>query len=109
MFINFSNHPSAGWSAEQTAAAIEFGDIVDLPFPNVPAGADTAAVSELADEYCAKILPLRADVVLVQGEMSLLFAVAGRLQDRAAQAGAESARMRRRQALQALIRVLTFG
>ena len=31
------------------------------------------------------------------------------LQDRAAQAGAESARRRRRQTLQALIRVLTFG
>ena len=80
MFINFSNHPSARWSAEQTAAAIEFGDIVDLPFPDVPAGADTAAVSGLADEYCARILSLGADVVLVQGEMSLSFAVAGRLQ-----------------------------
>ena len=77
MFINFSNHPSVRWSAEQTAAAIEFGDIVDVPFPDVPAGADTAA---LADEYCARILDLRADVVLVQGEMSLSFAVAGRLQ-----------------------------
>lgn len=71
MFINFSNHPSARWSAEQTAAAIEFGDIVDVPFPDVPAGADTAAVSGLADEYCARILSLRADAVLVQGEMSL--------------------------------------
>ena len=77
MFINFSNHPSVRWSAEQTAAAIEFGDIVDVPFPDVPAGADTAAVSALADEYCARILDLRADVVLVQGEMSLSFAVAG--------------------------------
>ena len=35
MFINFSNHPSVRWSAEQTAAAIEFGDIVDVPFPDV--------------------------------------------------------------------------
>lgn len=77
MFINFSNHPSVRWSAEQTAAAIEFGDIVDVPFPDVPAGADTAAVSALADEYCARILDLRADVVLVQGEMSLSFAGRG--------------------------------
>ena len=80
MFINFSNHPSVRWSAEQTAAAMKFGDIADVPFPDVPAGADTAAVSALADEYCARILDLRADVVLVQGEMSLSFAVAGRLQ-----------------------------
>ena len=75
MFINFSNHPSARWSAEQTAAAMKFGDIADVPFPDVPAG-----VSALADEYCARILDLRADAVLVQGEMSLSFAVAGRLQ-----------------------------
>lgn len=80
MFINFSNHPSARWSAEQTAAAMKFGDIVDLTFPDVPADADTAAVSALADEYCARILSLGADAVLVQGEMSLSFAVAGRLQ-----------------------------
>jgi hypothetical protein len=59
---------------------MKFGDIVDVPFPDVPAGADTAAVSALADEYCARILDLGADVVLVQGEMSLSFAVAGRLQ-----------------------------
>lgn len=80
MFINISNHPSVRWSAEQTAAAMKFGDIVDVPFPDVPAGVDTAAVSALADEYCARILDLRADAVLVQGEMSLSFAVAGRLQ-----------------------------
>ena len=67
MFINFSNHPSVRWSAEQTAAAMKFGDIVDLPFPDVPAGADTAAVSGLVDEYCARILSLGSDVVLVQG------------------------------------------
>ena len=41
MFINFSNHPSVRWSAEQTAAAMKFGDFVDVPFPDVPAGADT--------------------------------------------------------------------
>ena len=63
-----------------TAAAMKFVDIADVPFPDVPAGADTAAVSALADEYCARILDLRADVVLAQGEMSLSFAVAGRLQ-----------------------------
>lgn len=36
MFINFSNHPSVRWSAEQTAAAMKFGDFVDVPFPDVP-------------------------------------------------------------------------
>ena len=48
----------------------------------VPAGADTADISALADECCREILALGADAVLVQGEMSLSFAVAGRLQIR---------------------------
>ena len=30
MFINFSNHPYAQWSAEQTAAAQRYGKVVDL-------------------------------------------------------------------------------
>ena len=82
MLANFSNHPSAVWSAEQKAAAAEYGEIRDLTFPAVPAGADTADVSALADECCREILALGADAVLVQGEMSLSFAVAGRLQIR---------------------------
>lgn len=82
MLLNFSNHQSADWSAEQTAAAAEFGTVADLQFPAVPASANTDAVSELADEYCARILASGAVAVLVQGEMSLAFAVAGRLQKR---------------------------
>ncbi len=30
MFINFSNHPHALWSAEQQAAAQRYGTVVDL-------------------------------------------------------------------------------
>ncbi len=33
MFINFSNHPHALWSAEQQAAAQRYGTVVDLAFP----------------------------------------------------------------------------
>lgn len=80
MLINFSNHPSAQWSAEQTEAAKAFGDIADLSFPNVPADIDADSVSRLADEYCAMIFAMGANAVLVQGEMSLAFAVAAKLQ-----------------------------
>ena len=30
MFINFTNHPSAQWSAEQKAAAQAYGEVIDL-------------------------------------------------------------------------------
>ena len=35
MLINFTNHPSAQWSAEQTAAAQVYGKVIDLAFPAI--------------------------------------------------------------------------
>jgi len=79
MIVNFTNHPSSGWSREQLDAAGQWGEIVDISFPDVPAAADEGEISELADAYCEKIRGLSPDAALVQGEMSLAFAVAGRL------------------------------
>ena len=47
MFINFSNHPPAQWSAEQTAAAQRYGKVVDLAFPAIDPAADEAAIKEM--------------------------------------------------------------
>jgi len=35
-FINFSNHPTNKWDEKQLGKAKEFGEIVDVPFPNIP-------------------------------------------------------------------------
>ena len=35
MFINFSNHPSDAWGEVQLNAAMEYGDVMDVPFPAV--------------------------------------------------------------------------
>lgn len=40
MFINFTNHPSAQWSAEQKAAAQAYGEVIDLAFPAIDPAAD---------------------------------------------------------------------
>lgn len=79
MIVNFTNHPNSCWCKEQVHAASQWGEIVDLPFPNVPAVADENDIAELADTYCMKIRDLAPDAVLVQGEMSLAFAVVERL------------------------------
>lgn len=79
MFVNFTNHKSAGWSSEQLAAAEEWGEVTDLPFPNVPPEFSAEEVSRLAEEYLSEITKLKPDAVLVQGEMTLAFAVAARL------------------------------
>lgn len=75
MIVNFTNHPSYCWCSEQVSAAAKWGDIIDLSFPDVPAAADENDIAKLADIYCAQIRELAPDAVLVQGEMSLSFAV----------------------------------
>ena len=80
MFVNLSNHPSGFWSEEQLAAARQFGDIVDLQFPNIDPSLSSAAVSSIADKTVDTIMALGKDVVVhVMGEMTFTYAVVSRL------------------------------
>ncbi|WP_165155470.1 hypothetical protein [Parabacteroides sp. ZJ-118] len=84
MFINLSNHPSHLWSAEQMEAARKLGgDIVDVPFPAVPAMASEDDIACLAKEYADGIISQydpKRDVLHVMGEMCLSFALVRLLQ-----------------------------
>lgn len=80
MFVNFTNHPSGSWGAAQRRAAQVYGEILDLPFPDVPPALSAAAVAALADEWAARILDLHPACVLCQGEMTLTFRVVRLLQ-----------------------------
>ncbi len=51
MFINLSNHPSAGWDTKQLDAASPYGEIVDIPFPAIPPDWDAEKVQALAYSY----------------------------------------------------------
>lgn len=82
MFINLSNHPSSKWSEAQTEAAKQYGDIIDLPFPEVDPNGDEAYIANLADAYCQKILDMEDGTPLtihLMGEMTLAFALVSRL------------------------------
>jgi hypothetical protein len=79
MFINFTNHPSANWSPEQIAAADEYGEIIDIPFPEVDPDGDEGYITRLAERYAGGISLRKPKAVLCQGEMTLAFAVAGLL------------------------------
>jgi len=57
MFINFTNHPSAQWSAEQKAAAQAYGEVIDLAFPAIDPAADEAALDSLASAYAETTSP----------------------------------------------------
>ena len=67
-FVNMTNHPSQNWSEAQRAAALEYGPILDLPFPAVAESAELSDVSRMAIRYFDSIRAFDAPVVLIQGE-----------------------------------------
>lgn len=82
LFINYSNHPSSGWSPKQLSAAREFGETVDIPFRSVAPEADSAELERIASEELAKILDAAAGknaVVHLMGEMTLTYILVRKL------------------------------
>jgi hypothetical protein len=55
MLINLSNHPSLKWDKPQLDAATQFGEILDISFPNISPDWDVAQVEELACDYFKQI------------------------------------------------------
>ncbi|NUQ82507.1 MAG: CRISPR-associated protein [Bacteroidetes bacterium] len=85
MLINCTNHPSAGWSAAQTEAAAQFGEILDVAFPAVSPAMSTSELSELAEKTASLLKshlndPVN-DVVLLMGEMSMTYSLVRRLRE----------------------------
>lgn len=78
-FINHTNHPSARWEEAQRRAAEEYGTIMDIPFPQIPADWDEDAVRRLAEENARAILARSPAAVLVQGEFTYTYAIVARL------------------------------
>ena len=83
LFLNLSNHPSAGWSTEQREAALALaGALHDHPFPTVPAEADEAEVAALA-AGCLEALPAGGvTAAMVAGEPTLCVHLVAGLQAR---------------------------
>ena len=81
IFINLTNHPSNEWSIEQLSAAEKYGKIIDIPFPNVPAGACVDDIRTLCDITVDKVMSYKPVIVLCQGEFTLAFMIINRLMD----------------------------
>jgi CRISPR-associated Csx2 family protein len=74
MLINLSNHPSHSWKEEQLEAASSYGEVVNIPFPDVDPKRDEAYIQTLSHEYMEKISQLSQEnnvTVHVMGEMTL--------------------------------------
>lgn len=84
LFINLSNHPLRHWGDAQRAAAEEYGEIVDLPFPAVDGQSSEQEVSLLADSYVGRIMSMGSPqelTVHIMGELTFTFMVVTRLKE----------------------------
>ena len=73
MLINLTNHPFKHWSKEQKEAAEkQFGEVVDMKFPDIPADADEDYVIKLAVEYGIQIEDI-LDVFEPEGNITQLY------------------------------------
>ena len=82
MFVNLSNHPSQYWGDRQREAARSYGEVVDLPFPDVAPNASSLELLALAQMCVEKILSMgeaEEITVHVMGEMTFTFLVVARL------------------------------
>lgn len=74
LLVNLSNHPKDTWSKEQLKEAKKlFGEVVDLPFPNVAPNLSEQEVVELASEYMQKVFIMNPAAVHVMGDMNFTF------------------------------------
>ncbi len=80
MLINLSNHPSDKWEKLQLEAASKYGEIVDMPFPNILPDWDDAEVETLVIDYytrCLEKLPKGSqNAVHLAGEFIFCFLLA---------------------------------
>ncbi len=85
LLINLSNHPFEKWSDNQKSAAVEqYGEVQDLPFPNVNPDGDADYISSLADEYFRKVKEMsgkRKVTIHLMGEMNLSFTLLDRFRE----------------------------
>jgi len=90
VFWNISNHSSKTWSRDQIVAAereVHIVDdlpsqIIDVPFPNVEPDCSKAEVEKLAEEVVNGVnVNKHWDAILVQGEMTLTYAIVAKLKE----------------------------
>jgi hypothetical protein len=82
MLLNLSNHPSEDWSPEQKQAVNQkYGNIQDMPFPQINPHWTTEQVIEIARQYCNDIIKINPQpaAVHLMGELTFTFALVTKL------------------------------
>lgn len=79
MFVNCSNHSVDKWDHDQIEAAQQWGEIVDFPFPYVSAEFNEEQIEQLVGDAVKKILELKPDIVMCQGEFTVTYGIVNQL------------------------------
>ena len=79
MLINCTNHPYEIWNESQREAAKRYGEVKDLPFPQIDPNAEINDLRGIAAEYTEKIEELKPEAVLVAGEFTFAFMLVDKL------------------------------
>ena len=80
MLINCTNHPYEILNTSQRDAANRlYGEVADLPFPQVDPTLDSGGIRRMVTEYAAMIEEKKPDAVLAAGEFTFLFMLVDRL------------------------------
>ncbi|NLZ83990.1 MAG: hypothetical protein GX915_10045 [Clostridiales bacterium] len=82
MFVNFSNHPFERWEREQIEVAKRYGEILDIPFPEIPSQWSNKQTQIKAKECADMIMAYNPSVVMCQGEYTLTYQVVAMLKER---------------------------
>ncbi len=83
MLLNISNHPFERWSDKQKQTAIgKFGQVKDIPFPNIDPDWDTREVESRAKAFFHQIIEQypAGFFVHLMGELTFTFALVGLFQ-----------------------------
>lgn len=81
VFINHSNHISDNWSQAQREAALAYGNIVDMPFPELRADYSEQKIREVIQRYLSEILAMNPVAVLCQGEFTYTYGLVSLLKE----------------------------
>lgn len=76
MLVNISNHPSQKWNEKQLSEAQTYGEVVDIPFPQVCPEATPKDIAKIAEETVVKVQNLVSPgdaAIHVMGEMNLTY------------------------------------
>lgn len=85
LLINISNHPHNLWNEKQLRSAEEYGDIVELPFPDIHPLWNEEDIEQLSDEYNERVKAMGSPAQLtvhLMGEMTFCYSLLRKLQQR---------------------------